>query len=142
VLDEAFLAVARRWPSILCVVVSRAERRVNAIMALAAGVRSPQLERRLLALLWHCAERWGYVTSAGVVLPLQLPQVILGDLVRADRSSVNRALRRLHDRGVIARVANGWHLIQSLAEFDATFAAPSGRAEPAVMRATPPEAPF
>jgi hypothetical protein len=118
VLDQTFAADVGRWPSILCHVVARAERRANAIVVLAAGVRSPRLERRVLGLMWHFAERWGHVSRLGVVSPLPVPQRILGDLVHADRSSVNRALRRLQERGAIERLSSGWRLVQSVEEFD------------------------
>lgn len=110
VLGDAFLAAARPWTPILCELVARAERRATAMATVAAIARAPRLEWRLLSLLWFVAERWGYVRPDGVIIPLKLPQAILGDLVRADRSSVNRALRRLQARQAIAPHANGWRL--------------------------------
>lgn len=62
VLGESFIGAAARWPSLLATVQRRleAQRESLAIQGLIAHL--PRAEHRLLLMLWHLAERWGYVT--------------------------------------------------------------------------------
>jgi CRP/FNR family cyclic AMP-dependent transcriptional regulator len=69
------------------------------------------VDRRLLALFWHLAERWGRVVPGGVHLPLRLTHRILGQLVGARRPTVSAALTELVSEGEVARRADGtWQL--------------------------------
>ena len=54
-----------------------------------------RVDRRLLTLFWHLAERWGRVGTDGVVVPLALTHRMLGQLVGARRPTVSSALREL-----------------------------------------------
>lgn len=96
VLGESFIRAAARWPSMLATVQRRleAQRESLAIQGLIAHL--PRAEHRLLLMLWHLAERWGYVTPDGIVLPLALTHDLLGQLIaiaaqrrpwRSERSS-------------------------------------------------------
>ena len=51
-----------------------------------------RVDRRLLALFWHLAERWGRVTGDGVLVPLTLSHRMLSQLVGARRPTVSTAL--------------------------------------------------
>ena len=61
------------------------------------------VERRVCALLWHLAERWGRVTRDGIVVPLTLSHRLLGELVGARRPTVSTALAALERQGKVRR---------------------------------------
>ena len=66
---------------------------------------------RVLALLWHLADRFGRVTREGTHVPLPLSHADLAELVGAQRPSVSVALKRLADAGEVRRAPdNGWLL--------------------------------
>ena len=64
------------------------------------------LNRRLLLLLWHLADRWGRVTPDGVRIPLRLTHTLLADLVASRRPSVTTALALLEHEGHLVRDDN------------------------------------
>ena len=85
---------------------SRATRRSPRCCSTGSGERSVRLattqaisqltrvDRRLRALFWHLAERWGRVSGQGVIVPLALTHRILGQLVGARRpDGLDRARR-------------------------------------------------
>ena len=102
-LDDPFARAATAWPALTAALLQRSARRTHALGAHWAitGVRG--LERRLLLLLWHLADRFGHVEHDGVVLELPLTHATLAKLVRARRPSVSTALKKLVDRGAISR---------------------------------------
>jgi hypothetical protein len=61
------------------------------------------VDRRLTALFWHLADRWGRVSINGVIVPLALTHRMLGQLVGARRPTVSTALSKLADRGELVR---------------------------------------
>jgi CRP/FNR family transcriptional regulator, cyclic AMP receptor protein len=66
-----------------------------------------RVDRRVLALLWHLAERWGRVTPDGVALSLALSHSMIGQLVGARRPTVSTAIAQLVREGHVARGAAG-----------------------------------
>ena len=62
-----------------------------------------RVDRRVLAFLWHLAERWGRVTSGGVLVPLTLSHRMLGQIVGARRPTVTAAVRLLVESGEVVR---------------------------------------
>jgi hypothetical protein len=66
----------------------------------------PRIDRRLLLLLWHLADRWGRVTPDGVRIPMRLTHTLLADLVAARRPSVTTAFAQLEDEGHLSRHDN------------------------------------
>ena len=70
-----------------------------------------RVDRRVLALLWHVAERWGRVTPDGVVVPLTLSHRMLGQLVGAHRPTVSTAVRLLARTGELSRRPDGSWLL-------------------------------
>jgi CRP/FNR family cyclic AMP-dependent transcriptional regulator len=72
-----------------------------AITAAMENVRG--LDRRLLILFWHLAERWGRREGAEVFVPLRLTHETLSLLVGARRPSVTTALGALTASGELAR---------------------------------------
>lgn len=73
--------------------------------------RLPRVEDRILALLWHLAERWGRVTPGGVAIPITLTHVAIGRLVGARRPTVSLALKVLADDGLVTRRDDGAWLL-------------------------------
>lgn len=116
VLGELFIRAAVRWPSLLARVQRRLEgqRERFAIQGLIAHL--PTAGHRLLLILSHLAERWGYVTSEGIVLPLALTHELLGQLIGARRSTTMLALRALESDGLVWRREDGSWLLTGAAE--------------------------
>jgi CRP-like cAMP-binding protein len=71
-----------------------------------------RVDRRLLTLFWHVAERWGRVGTDGVVVPLALTHRMLGLLVGARRPTVSSALRELRERDELVRGPDGSWLLR------------------------------
>ena len=71
-----------------------------------------RVDRRLKALFWHLAERWGRVGGDGVVVPLALTHRILGQLVGARRPTVSTALSELAERDELTRRRDGSWLLR------------------------------
>jgi hypothetical protein len=97
-----------RWPQLYRNLQARSARRSQALGIVIAISQVPQVHARLMLLFWHLAERWGKVAPGNIVVSIDVPQQTLGELVHADRSSVNRALRRLRGEGLLARGPGGW----------------------------------
>ena len=111
VLDERFTLAAQRWPSIGMNLQRRLLDQADRFAMHAAIAQLPRVDRRILALLWQLAERWGRVTPFGVEVPLALTHEILGRLVGAQRPTVTLALRDLADEGAVTRTRDrGWLL--------------------------------
>ena len=70
------------------------------------------MDRRLKALFWHLAERWGRVSGDGVIVPLALTHRILGQLVGARRPTVSTALSELAEREELTRRPDGSWLLR------------------------------
>jgi CRP-like cAMP-binding protein len=70
----------------------------------------PRIDRRLLMLMWHLADRWGRVTPDGIRVPLRLTHQQLADLVASRRPSVTSGLHRLVEEGRLSRLGDDWLL--------------------------------
>jgi CRP-like cAMP-binding protein len=80
-LDARFAAMLARWPGVNLSLVERLEQRFLRLSTQATICQLPCVEARLLALLWHLAERWGRIGPNGVILPLSLLHRTLALLV-------------------------------------------------------------
>jgi CRP/FNR family transcriptional regulator, cyclic AMP receptor protein len=107
VLDRRCSALLARWPDITAALVGRAVSRSRAFALSLAISQLVGIELRLLALLWHVAERWGTHAEDGIVLPVHLTHELLGSLISAQRATVTRALGHLSDDGLVTRRADG-----------------------------------
>jgi CRP-like cAMP-binding protein len=110
VLGPHFTARLGPYPEVTARLVGRALRRSLVLAVNMAIVHHYRLERRLLLMLWHLADRWGRVTREGVVINLPITQELLADLVAAHRPSVTMALRALESAGVVGRSGRAWVL--------------------------------
>jgi CRP/FNR family cyclic AMP-dependent transcriptional regulator len=122
VLDGRLSTAARRWPSLATTVQRRLARLGERLAVHLAICQLPRVEQRVLALLWHLAERFGRVTPDGVLVPLRLTHRLIGELVGAQRPTVTLALANLIADGVVTRRGDGSHVLDrsSRAELDPT----------------------
>lgn len=107
-----------RWPPICAGLAIRAVDRSRALAVQAAIMSIVGVEERLHSLLWALSERWGQVTSGGVMLELRVPQQVLAEMVGARRPTVSMALGHLCDRGLLETSEPGcWVLKGAPPEF-------------------------
>src|SRR3954471_7247466 len=111
VLDRRFAAEAARYPEITAALFDRLGERSLRLATTQAISQLTRVDRRLKALFWHLAERWGRVSGDGVVVPLALTHRILGQLVGARRPTVSTALSELAEREELVRRADGSWLL-------------------------------
>jgi hypothetical protein len=131
-LGRAFVRAAARWPSLLARLQRRLEvqRESLAIQGLIGHL--PNAEHRLLLMLWHLADRWGYVTRDGTVLPLALNHALLGQLIGARRPTVSLAVGELEKRKAVRRRDDGSWLLTTSAKRMVASIARSAAATPSV----------
>jgi CRP/FNR family cyclic AMP-dependent transcriptional regulator len=103
VLDAKAVARMGPYPEVVGALVGRAMQRARHFAVNMAIAHYPRIDRRLLLLLWHLADRWGRVTPEGIRIPLRLTHTLLADLVAARRPSVTTALIQLEHEGHLAR---------------------------------------
>jgi hypothetical protein len=136
VLGRRAAAVAGRWPELLAVLSARREATRRRAVALGAIAHQPHVGLRLLALLWHLAERWGRPHGDGTVVPFPLSHETLGRFVAARRSTVTLGLRELEERGLVVRRDDGSWLLgpESQTALRLELGAAVGRVPDAVYR--------
>jgi CRP/FNR family cyclic AMP-dependent transcriptional regulator len=103
-LDARFGTRLAAWPEVNAVLIDRVNARAQRLATTQAISQLNGVDRRLQALLWHLAERWGRMTREGVVVPLPLSHRMLSQLVGARRPSVSTALGALARRGEVVRL--------------------------------------
>jgi CRP-like cAMP-binding protein len=111
VLDERFTSAAHRWPALGLNLQRRLLDQADRVALHAATAQLPRVERRVIALFWQLAERWGRVSPFGIEVPLHLTHEALGRLVGAQRPTVTLALRDLAEDGALTRNARGGWLL-------------------------------
>ena len=110
-LDRQLAARLAAYPELHCALLERFACRTRRLAVLQAISQLNRVDRRLLTLLWHLAERWGRVTPHGVAVPLVLSHRMLGQLVGARRPTVSSALGELARSGEVIRMADGTWLL-------------------------------
>jgi hypothetical protein len=103
VLGRSFTDALHRYPELNEALTDRALARSERLATTQAISHLNSVERRVCALLWHLAERWGKVTGDGIVVPLTLSHRLLGELVGARRPTVSTALAALERQGKVRR---------------------------------------
>lgn len=103
VVGGSFAKALGRYPEISEALTDRALARSDRLATTQAISHLNSVERRICALLWHLAERWGRVTADGIVVPLALSHRLLGELVGARRPTVSTALAALERQGKVRR---------------------------------------
>jgi len=100
-LDGDLITGLAPLPGVLPEMAARAVQRSRRLALQLAIAQVPALEGRLELLLWHLADRWGRREGGEVVLPVRLPQGLLADLICAQRTSVNAAIKQLVAQGTL-----------------------------------------
>jgi hypothetical protein len=114
VLSDDFGAALARYPEINALLIDRLDDRAERLARLKAIAQLNSVSRRLMALFWHLAERWGRMTADGIVVPLTLSHRLLGELVGARRPTVSAALAALAGEGrLVRRVSGEWLLVDA-----------------------------
>ena len=119
VLSDVRLAVLGRevvgalacFPEVNAVLIDRLGARARRLATSQAISHLNSVERRLLALFWHLAERWGRVSSEGIVVPMTLSHRLLAELIGARRPTVSIALAELARDGKLVRRADATWLL-------------------------------
>jgi CRP/FNR family cyclic AMP-dependent transcriptional regulator len=112
VLNQRLAAELTAWPEIIARLLDRLSERSQRLATTRAISELKCVDRRLSALFWHLAERWGRVTSDGVVIPLALTHRLLAQLVGARRPTVTAALSDLAQRAELCRRPDGSWLLR------------------------------
>ena len=110
-LDRRFGVEMTRYPEVMVAVVDRVNERALRLAVTQAISQLNRVDRRLLALFWHLAERWGRMTGEGVALPMTLSHRMLGQLIGARRPTVSTALGELAKGGELRRRDDGTWLL-------------------------------
>jgi hypothetical protein len=111
VLDRRVGAVLARYPEVNAALIDRLSERAERLTVTQAISQLNRVDQRLIALLWHLAERWGRVTAEGVAVPLNLSHRVLGQLIGARRPTVSTALGQLAREGSLERRGDGTWLL-------------------------------
>jgi CRP/FNR family cyclic AMP-dependent transcriptional regulator len=109
-LDSDLLRRAAPWPELVVALGDRIAQHSRSLAMRLAIAQIPNLDCRLQVMFWHLADRFGRVDRDGLLVPLLLTQETLAEMVGAQRPSVNRSLRRLAARGLLAADPRGWRL--------------------------------
>jgi len=131
VLDRTAAARLARYPALTGRLVAKALERSRNLAIAVAIARQRQIDVRLHMLFWHLADRWGRVGVHGVILPLRLTQLMLGDLISAHPASVGTGLTVLSEQGVLHHSGGEWLLSGDppweLLQFHSTWVGPEAR---------------
>ena len=92
VLDRRFAAALAQLPEVNAMLIDRLTERAQRLSLMQAISQLNGVDRRLLTLFWHLAERWGRVTRDGVLVSMAVPHRVLAQLVGARRPTVSTAL--------------------------------------------------
>src|SRR3954454_7188887 len=103
VLDRRFALAVARFPEVHAVLLERLDRRARRLGRTQAIAQLNRVERRVLATLWHLAERWGRLTADGILIPLDVSHRLLAQLIGARRPTVSTAVGELARAGLVAR---------------------------------------
>jgi CRP/FNR family transcriptional regulator, cyclic AMP receptor protein len=111
VLDRRFGAALVQYPEVNAMLIDRMTERTRRLSVMQAISQLNGVDRRLLTLFWHLAERWGRVTPEGVAVAMDIPHRVIAQLVGARRPTVSTALSRLGARGELVRRPDGIWLL-------------------------------
>jgi hypothetical protein len=127
-LDRRFSAHLVTFPEVNAALIDRVNERALRLAVTQAISQLNRVDRRLLGLFWHLAERWGRMTPDGVALPMTLSHRMLGQLIGARRPTVSTALSQLAKEHEVVRRADGTWLLTGV---------PVGIPEPEIERVIP-----
>ncbi len=110
-LDGNFARRSCRWPTLNAELLQRTLRRSRAQSVLLAVTQARRADVRLRILFAHLADRWGRVTTDGIVVPLRLTHTVIAQLTGLRRPSVSISLGELERGGEIVRLSKSSWLI-------------------------------
>jgi CRP-like cAMP-binding protein len=110
VLDREFALRAAKFPELIASLLDRALARSRYLAIYAAIDGLVGVKKRLVALMWTFAERWGELREGEIFLPVEFHHSALAYLVAARRPSVSTALGELQREGTLERAPDGWIL--------------------------------
>ena len=111
-LDKGFVRAMSRWPRLAINLIDLSVERARTLSYFLSARQVARLEARILLTLWHLADRWGRVTSDGVVIELpKLTHELIARMVAARRPSVTTGLRHLRELGLVKAEAGGRWLL-------------------------------
>jgi hypothetical protein len=99
------------YPELYAALIDRMSQRSARLATSQAISQMTKVDRRLLDLFWHLAERWGRITAAGVHVPLRISHRLLGQLIGARRPTISAAVGQLADSGDLVRRADSTWLL-------------------------------
>jgi CRP/FNR family cyclic AMP-dependent transcriptional regulator len=111
-LDRSFALATAPWPELSAALMDRIVMRVRWLAFQLAVSHLVRVDVRLLATLWHYADRWGRMTPDGVMLRMPVTHSMLAGIVGSRRPSVTTALGRLERRGLVERRRDGSWLLR------------------------------
>jgi CRP/FNR family cyclic AMP-dependent transcriptional regulator len=127
ILDRRLAAELAACQEVAVALIDRVNGRSSRIAVMHAISQLRRVDRRLIALFAHLAERWGRVTADGILVPLRLSHHMLGQLIGARRPTVSTALTQLAETGELVRRPDGCWLVRASRSAPA---APARRIEP------------
>lgn len=110
VLDSGFTRRAAPYPEVASELMRRGLIRARYLAILIAIISQRRIDTRLTMLFWHLADRFGKLRGESVEIAVPLTHATLAELVAARRPSVTTALSHLHQRGILRREGQTWHL--------------------------------
>lgn len=111
VLDHRFVKAAALWPGLLIAVQRRFTEQQHRLATHGAICQLPRVDQRVMAIMWLLAARSGTVTAHGTELSLSLTHHALAQLTGSRRPTVSLAIKRLRERGYLARRDDGGWLL-------------------------------
>jgi CRP/FNR family transcriptional regulator, cyclic AMP receptor protein len=106
VIEDRFRTAARRWPQLSDVLHDRLARQTHRASMHLAMLHIARAKDRVLALFSDLADRFGHVTSYGIVIGVELTHKLIGQLIGSRRSTVSLALEELSMTGALTRTRN------------------------------------
>jgi CRP/FNR family transcriptional regulator, cyclic AMP receptor protein len=110
-LDRRLAVELCSYPELYLVLIDRMSQRSGRLATTQAISQMTGVDRRLLALFWYLAERWGRMTALGVHVPLRISHRLLGQLIGARRPTISAAVGQLAQSGELVRRPDGTWLV-------------------------------
>jgi CRP-like cAMP-binding protein len=110
-LGPAFAMRVSGRPELVDALIARSVDRAESLAVQRSIASHVRVDVRVLAFLWHLAERYGVVVPGAVRIDVPLTHSVLARLVGARRPTVTTALQRLMQLGYLQRDARAFVLL-------------------------------
>jgi len=115
-LDERFRQAARRWPNLSDVLNDRLAQQTHRASMHMAMLHLPRVEDRIKTFFADVGERFGRMTTDGIVIEIRLTHEAIGRLVGSRRPTVSLALNDLAASGELRRLDGDEWLLRPTAD--------------------------